>query len=76
MSNVPSPPSYDNTASAFSTFCDEQAALFSGGAKSLIDAVDTCYHHAVGFGIVAELGQDAVQTIMAQAFTRVRGAAS
>lgn len=39
----------------------------------LLDAADPLQHYAVESGLVAEIGQDAVQQIIGNAFARVRG---
>jgi hypothetical protein len=46
--------------------------LWAAGELSLHDAVDVLQADAVRDGLVAEIGQDAVQAIMAKAFEAVR----
>jgi hypothetical protein len=52
----------------FREFCEIQAALYVAGQQHLHDSVDRCQNRAVAFGLVAAIGQDAVQLIMATAF--------
>ena len=72
MANLSAPSDSDNRKRLFPTFCDAEAALYLARRKSLHDAVDACQDYAVGYGIVAAIGQDEVQLIMARAFARVR----
>jgi hypothetical protein len=51
--------------------CEARALLFATGEIDLIAAVDGLQAAAVASGLVAEIGQDQVQEIMAAAF-RVR----
>jgi hypothetical protein len=51
---------------------EARALLWQAGQLDLYDAVDELQHTAVRDGLVAELGQDAVQEIMVAAFTTVR----
>jgi hypothetical protein len=46
--------------------------LFAIGELELREAVDALQIFAVEAGLVDEIGQDAVQAIMAEAFRRVR----
>jgi hypothetical protein len=60
---------------AVAVFCaraEARALLFVAGALELHEAVDRLQHDAVANGLVYEIGQDAVQTIMADAFGSVR----
>jgi hypothetical protein len=50
-----------------------RALLWRVGEFSLHDAVDVLQADAMRDGLVDEIGQDAVQEIMADAFHRVRG---
>jgi hypothetical protein len=52
----------------FREFCELQAALYVAGQQQLIESVDRCQARATAHGLVAEIGQDAVQLIMATAF--------
>jgi hypothetical protein len=52
--------------------CEARAVLWAAGELSLHDAVDVLQADAVRDGLVAEIGQDAVQAIMAKAFEAVR----
>jgi len=49
-----------------------RAYLFAAGEIGLLDAVDALQAMAVDSGLVRDLGQDAIQTIMAREFARVR----
>jgi hypothetical protein len=49
-----------------------RAYLWAACEFDLHQAVDKLQHDAVASGLVAEIGQDAVQAIMAEAFGRVR----
>jgi hypothetical protein len=57
---------------AFTARCEARALLFTSGEIDLIDAVDALQAAAVASGLVHEIGQDAVQAIIAAAFERVR----
>ena len=50
--------------------CEAQAILAAHGQVELADAVDTLQEAAVRAGLVDELGHDAVQHILADAFAR------
>jgi hypothetical protein len=52
--------------------CDAQAILAANGQTDLADAVDALQAAAERTGVVGEVGQDAVQAIMAKAFARWR----
>jgi hypothetical protein len=49
-----------------------RARLWQAGEFDLHEAVDVLQHAAERDGLVAKLGQDAVQAIIAEAFGRVR----
>jgi len=49
--------------------CEARAWLWHTGEITLHDAVDALQQAAVAYGLVAELGQDAVQQIISQAFS-------
>jgi hypothetical protein len=57
---------------AFCERAEARAYLFHVGEYSLTEAVDVLQADAVRSGLVAEIGQDGVQAIIAQAFARVR----
>jgi hypothetical protein len=57
----------------FKVDCEVRAALFAAGELELHEAVDSLQYAAAASGLVALLGQDAVQAVMAAAFSR-RGA--
>jgi hypothetical protein len=56
----------------FRARCEARAKLWQCGELSLHEAVDGLQAAAVRDGVVAKLGQDAVQAIMTQAFEAVR----
>jgi hypothetical protein len=56
----------------FAARCEARAYLFAIGEYTLQDAVDVLQYDAEASGLVAELGQDAVQAIMSAAFAAVR----
>jgi hypothetical protein len=56
----------------FVTRCKARAAQWAAGELDLHDAVDNCQQAAEAYGLVIELGQDAVQAIMVEAFAPVR----
>jgi hypothetical protein len=49
-----------------------RAILYAAGELTLQDAVDGCQQAAEAYGLVAEIGQDAVQAIIASAFMPYR----
>jgi hypothetical protein len=51
---------------------EARACLYRAGEMDLHEAVDGLQEHAERHGVVAEIGQDAVQEIMAAAFRRAR----
>jgi hypothetical protein len=57
---------------AFTARAEARALLFATGEIDLHSAVDALQAAAVASGLVAEIGQDEVQAIMAAAFHRVR----
>jgi hypothetical protein len=60
---------------AFRLRCEARAFLVAEDELPLHDAVDELQASAVASGIVDTIGQDAVQTIMSDAFGKVRGPA-
>jgi hypothetical protein len=56
----------------FETRCEGRAILCALGEFDLHEAVDLLQADAVATGLVNEIGQDAVQAIMADAFGRIR----
>jgi hypothetical protein len=56
----------------FGERCWARARLFAEGELELHEAVDELQNSATGNGLVAAIGQDAVQTMMADAFGAVR----
>ena len=56
----------------FRARCEARAILVAYDEMTLHQAVDELQAVAVAYGLVAELGQDTVQAIMAEAFRRVR----
>jgi hypothetical protein len=50
-----------------------RAYLFGAGTLELAEAVDVLQHHAERDGLVKLIGQDAVQTLLAEAFAPYRG---
>ena len=61
----------DNTE-VFAALCYARANLFAVGEYNLQKAVDELQTWAWASGLVAEIGQDQVQQIMAAAFSAVR----
>jgi hypothetical protein len=57
---------------AFRARCEARAHLYGVGELDLHDAVDALQAAAVAYGLVASIGQDAVQAIMADALRPVR----
>jgi hypothetical protein len=57
----------------FRARCEARALLWKVGELDLHDAVDKLQHDAECHGLVAAIGQDAVQRIMRDAFHAVRG---
>jgi hypothetical protein len=56
----------------FRARAEARAILWQVGEYDLHKAIDGLQAAAVAYGLVAELGQDATQAIMAQAFAKVR----
>jgi hypothetical protein len=56
----------------FQEQCWARAHLYAEGELELHDAVDELQNSAMNNGLVAAIGQDAVQTMMADAFGAVR----
>lgn len=52
--------------------CQARALLWALGELSMPEAVDALHEWSIGRGLVRELGQDAVQAIIAKAFAEVR----
>ena len=50
--------------------CEARARLYSIGEMDLHEAVDGLQEHAERHGVIAELGQDAAQSILSEAFRR------
>jgi hypothetical protein len=63
-------------AAAFRARCEAQAFLVTAGELAVHKAVDALQAAAAANGLVAELGQDAVQEIMSAAFVRTLALAS
>jgi hypothetical protein len=55
-------------ADIFRERCAVAALAYASGASTLLDAVDDVQHYAIKSGLLAEIGQDGVQAIMAAAF--------
>jgi hypothetical protein len=51
--------------------CEARAHLYAVGELELHDAVNVLQEHAVRHGLVAEIGEDAVQAIIAEVLHRV-----
>jgi hypothetical protein len=60
---------------AFAACCDARAYLWSICEYDLHEAVDELQHNAVTAGLVAAIGQDAVQQMMSGAFLKYQAAA-
>jgi hypothetical protein len=58
---------------AFELRCEARAYLVAAGEYTLHEAVDQLQADAERSGLVAELGQDAIQRIMSEAFAAVSG---
>ena len=56
----------------FKVRAEARAVLFSAGELNLHEAVDALQAAAIASGLLGEIGQDAVQAIIAQAFASVR----
>jgi hypothetical protein len=57
----------------FRARCEARAKLWQCGELSLHEAVDALQADAVASGLVREIGQDAVQQLISDAFIVVRG---
>jgi hypothetical protein len=57
----------------FTARAEARALLYAVGEIGLHQAVDELQDSAIESGFVAEIGQDAVQAILAGAFREVRG---
>jgi hypothetical protein len=57
---------------AFRARAEARAALFAAGEIDLHEAVDALQAAAIRSSLLSAIGQDAVQTIIAEAFGRVR----
>ena len=70
-SSVPTTP--PTALEMLTTRCRARAALHAAGEiPDLRNAVDALQEHAERHGLVAKHGEDFVQTIMSEAFRRVR----
>jgi len=56
----------------FRVCAEARALLFTAGEFDFIDAVDALQASAIASGLVASIGQDVVQAIIAVAFSEVR----
>jgi hypothetical protein len=70
-SPTPSPETRPDPLAVFGLRAWARATLWQCGELDLHEAVDALQAHAIRTGLVAELGQDAVQNIMANAFGQV-----
>lgn len=69
MQNLNSnPPLHNPKIEIFRERCEARALLWCSGFLHLHDAVDELERSAVDSGLVNEIGHDAVQKIMADAF--------
>jgi hypothetical protein len=59
-------------AEIFRARCEARALLFATGELDLHEAVDVLQADAVANGLVRQIGQDAVQAILRDAFQAVR----
>jgi hypothetical protein len=77
---APAPPDPDNCPDQIDVLTLRAWArvllLAEGEIESVAEAVDPLQAFAVASGLVDEIGQDAVQQILADAFAPFRGAAS
>ena len=55
----------------FTLRCRAKAALVAAADLDLVDAVDELQAAAVATGLVQQIGQDAVQAMMSEAFQRL-----
>ena len=70
--NVHNPTAPPAALAAFIRRARARAALWDAGELSLTRAVDVLHEVAVSTGLVAHLGEDAIQKIIADAFDRRR----
>ena len=75
--NPPQPPASGgrpapSAATAFRARCEARALLCAVGELTLDESVDVLQRAAIANGLVSDVGQDAVQSIMASAFRKVR----
>ena len=61
-----------DASKSFQARAEARAILFAEGAFDLHEAVDVLQAGAEAIGLVDEIGQDAVQAIMSEAFGSVR----
>jgi hypothetical protein len=66
-------PALVDPLTAFAARCESRALLYAVGELTLHEAVDGLQHAAEASGLVRMIGQDEVQKIIADVFTRVRG---
>jgi hypothetical protein len=52
--------------------CEARAILYAACEFDLHEAVDVLQAHAIASGLVDEIGQDAAQAIISEAFARIR----
>jgi hypothetical protein len=57
---------------AFEDRCFDMAARVDAGNVLIVDAVDVLWDSAVASGLVDQIGDDAVQQIMSNAFMEIR----
>jgi hypothetical protein len=62
------PPNPISLIEVFHLRCEARAILVEAAAMDFIEAVDGLQADALASGLVAEIGQDAVQKIMTEAF--------
>ena len=62
----------ESAVAVFRARAEARALLWQAGEFDLHEAVDALQAAAVANGLVSEIGQDAVQAIMAAAFQKVR----
>jgi hypothetical protein len=63
-------PHFLTLTDAFRARAEARAALYKAGELDLHEAVDALQETAITRGLVDQIGQDAVQAIMARAFKR------
>jgi hypothetical protein len=62
----------ERALATFKIRCEARADLVAACLMDFHEAVDGLQAAAIAYGLVEEIGQDAVQHIMAEAFRRVR----